>query len=440
MSWEMKPISELCIFAIDCVNKTAPVVEYETPYKMIRTTNVKDGFIDLETVRYVDEETFLKWTRRSKPQYGDVIFTREAPVGSVGRFTSNDPNVFLGQRLFHYRPDPALLDWQYLTYILQSDAIQGWVNGIAFGATVPHIKVKDAEELKIPCPPIGTQRKIGAILSAYDDLIENNLKRIKLLEEMAQITYEEWFVRMKFPGHETAVFDEETGLPEGWAKIKLGELFSLTHGYAFKSEEFVSEETNTIAIRMGNFSTSGGLILNKNIKHLSSETKVNNRYILNADDLIMVLSDVTREGLLIGNVGFVPKSNKNYVLNQRVARLEVEDIYKNVLYAHLNSKIFKHHCLARANSATVLNLKNEDIYSNEISMPDEEVLSESNNFFGTINKEIQNLNSQIDLLTEARDILLPRLMTGMIDIEQVELPGAMLNRLEQQEDKMATAI
>ncbi len=106
MSWPMRPINELCELAVDCVNKTAPIVEYETEFKMIRTTNVKNGFIDLDEVRYVTEEVFEKWTRRSKPQYGDVILTREAPVGEVGRFTSEDDKVLLGQRLFHYRPNP----------------------------------------------------------------------------------------------------------------------------------------------------------------------------------------------------------------------------------------------------------------------------------------------------------------------------------------------
>lgn len=100
MTWPMKKVSDLCAFAIDCVNKTAPVVDYETKFKMIRTTNIKDGFVHLDSVKYVTEETFLKWTRRSKPQYGDVILTREAPVGQVGRFTSQDQNVFLGQRYF----------------------------------------------------------------------------------------------------------------------------------------------------------------------------------------------------------------------------------------------------------------------------------------------------------------------------------------------------
>lgn len=178
VKWDFKPINELCIFAIDCVNKTAPVVEYKTPYKMIRTTNVKNGFIDLDTVRYVEKDIFDKWTRRSKPKYGDVILTREAPVGSVGRFVSKDNNVFLGQRLFHYRPNPELLDWNFLAYFLQSEAIQSKLDGMSFGATVDHITVEDAETLKIACPHISIQKKIGNILSNYDNLINCFLNKL----------------------------------------------------------------------------------------------------------------------------------------------------------------------------------------------------------------------------------------------------------------------
>ena len=134
MSWPLKPVSDLCEFAIDCVNKTAPVVDVETQYKMIRTTSVKGGFVDINEVRYVSRDTFEKWTRRSRPRYGDVILTREAPVGEVGRCTfSEDENIFLGQRLFHYRPNPDLLDWNSLAYVLQSPEVQGRFHGRSFG-------------------------------------------------------------------------------------------------------------------------------------------------------------------------------------------------------------------------------------------------------------------------------------------------------------------
>lgn len=224
MSWPMRPVSELCFLAVDCVNKTAPRVDHETPYKMIRTNNVKSGFIYLDDVGYVSEETFEKWTRRSKPQFGDVILTREAPVGEVGRYTSNDDGVFLGQRLFHYRADPKVLDWNFLAYVLQSHDVQGRLRGMGFGATVEHIKVGDAENLLIPCPPILIQRHIGSTLAAYDDLIENNRRRMALLEESARLLYREWFVHLRFPGHEHTRVDD--GVPAGWERRTLGELCS----------------------------------------------------------------------------------------------------------------------------------------------------------------------------------------------------------------------
>ncbi len=216
MNWPMKSLSQLCLLAVDCVNKTAPVVEGPTPFKMIRTTNVKRGFIDAKNVRYVSESTYEQWTRRSRPQFGDVILTREAPVGEVGRCTFGESEqIFLGQRLFQYRPDPTLLDWNYLAYALQSPQVQNKLQGMSFGATVPHIKVGDAEHLEIPCPELETQKKIGTLLAAYDDLIENNQRRIELLEESARLLYREWFVGLRFPGANG--LRNIAGLPTDWA-------------------------------------------------------------------------------------------------------------------------------------------------------------------------------------------------------------------------------
>ena len=222
MSWPLVPVKELCELAVDCVNKTAPTVDYETEFKMIRTTNVKGGFINLDEVRYVTEEVFTKWTRRSRPRYGDVVLTREAPVGEVGRFTSNDDKVFLGQRLFHYRPDPEKLDWNYLAYALQSPQVQGRLKGMGFGATVDHVRVGDAENLPIPCPPFTVQKTIGDTLSTYDDLIENNRRRIQLLEQAARLLYKEWFTHLRFPGHEHVKLKD--GVPEGWERKVLGDI------------------------------------------------------------------------------------------------------------------------------------------------------------------------------------------------------------------------
>ena len=259
MNWPMKPLSELCLLAVDCVNKTAPVVEGPTPFKMIRTTNVKRGFIDTTTVRYVSEATYEQWTRRSRPLFGDVILTREAPVGEVGRCTFDESEqIFLGQRLFQYRPDPALLDWNYLAYALQSPQVQNTLHGMSFGATVPHIKVGDAEHLEIPCPPLVTQQAIGELLAAYDDLIEINRRRMALIDEAASLLYQDWFVNLRFPGH------EQPGdlCRKGWVQQPVGDWLEYFIGGGWGEEApaagaideaYVIRGTDIAKIRKGEF-------------------------------------------------------------------------------------------------------------------------------------------------------------------------------------------
>lgn len=405
MNWELKEISSLCEFAIDCVNKTAPIVDYETQYKMIRTTNVKGGFIDYETVRYVEEETFKKWTRRSKPKYGDVIFTREAPVGDVGRFTSTDEYFFLGQRLFHYRPDPEQLDWQYLAYVLQSEAVQGFVNGIAFGATVPHIKVEDAENLKIPVPPIEIQQKIGRILSAYDDLIENNLKRIKLLEEMAQITYKEWFVRMKFPGHENTPVDAETGLPEGWHEKPLETLASFLNGFAFKPEQLGDSGLPVIKIK----ELKGGVV---GSTPRNSGLEVPEKYVVNTGDILFSWS---------GSLEVVLWQYEKGLLNQHLFKVKPNrDIPFSFVYLSLAS------CLPffenLTTGATMKHIKRKELSFVKTLVPDSKLLNRFDKQVLPMLMSVLNLSQQNQKLKEARDILLPRLMIGMINVDNIDLP------------------
>ena len=137
-TWRRVPVVDLCEVHVDCVNRTAPVVSEPTPFKMIRTTNVRDGFIDSENVRYVTEPVYKKWTRRLVPKRGDVILTREAPLGGVGKVRTDDL-IFLGQRLYHFRADPKKLDADFLLYALMADDLQGQIRGFGSGSTVEHM-------------------------------------------------------------------------------------------------------------------------------------------------------------------------------------------------------------------------------------------------------------------------------------------------------------
>lgn len=168
--WKRVSIKDVCESIIDCVNKTAPVVDYETPFKMIRTTNVRNGRVNTEDVRYVTEDTYLQWVRRGKPQVGDIIFTREAPVGEAGVLQDAE-GIFLGQRTMMYRADTCLSDNYFLFYSLSSPFCQKQIEDFSNGGTVAHMRVPDCGEILINLPPFLEQKKIAQILSTWDKAI-----------------------------------------------------------------------------------------------------------------------------------------------------------------------------------------------------------------------------------------------------------------------------
>jgi len=166
----------------------------------------------------VSEETYREWTRRKVPTEGDLILAREAPVGNVAMIPPG-LKVCLGQRTVLIRPDKSRIDPNYLLYLLLGSDVQGRIRLIATGATVGHLNVKDIRELELPVlAPVPDQRKIGAILSSYDDLIENNKRRIRILEDMARTIFMAWFVKLRFPGYDgvPSLNSKNGNIPEGW--------------------------------------------------------------------------------------------------------------------------------------------------------------------------------------------------------------------------------
>lgn len=161
--WSRVRIDDACESIMDCVNKTAPTTGGETAYKMIRTTNVRDGRVSLESVRYVTERVYRDWTRRQVPQKGDVLLTREAPMGEVGILTTDD-KVFLGQRIVSYRSNPAKLNNRFLLYSLQSADVQKQIHALASGSTVQHMRVPDSKNLLLWLPELKGQTAIVATL------------------------------------------------------------------------------------------------------------------------------------------------------------------------------------------------------------------------------------------------------------------------------------
>lgn len=402
MTWPMKPLSELCELAIDCVNKTAPVVEEPTPYKMIRTTNVKGGFSDVENVRYVTEETFEKWTRRSCPKYGDVVLTREAPVGEVGRCTFDESqNVFLGQRLFLYRPDPKLLDWNYLAYALQSPIVQNKLHGMSFGATVPHVKVGDAENLEIPYPELKVQKYIGATLAAYDDLIENNRRRITLLEESIRLIYQEWFVNLRFPN--AHLVPKKSGIPTGWSRKPLSEVVEFNPKTRYEKNVLYK------FVPMQALSESSMVIRAVEERTISGGAKFQNK-----DTLFARITPCLENGKT-GFVQFLDEEKDVASGSTEFIVMRSKTLTPYWVYCLARNEKFREHAIGSmvgSDGRQRVNINCFDAYF--VLQPPEDILGRFDDIAKPIFDKIQVLADMNQRLYETRNALLPKLMSGRI--------------------------
>jgi type I restriction enzyme S subunit len=399
-------LNEICTGIFDCEHKTAPLTDSGFP--SIRTPNIGKGRLILEGVNLVSEETYQKWTKRAIPEYQDLIFAREAPAGNVAIIPQNI-KLCLGQRTVLIKPDKGKVSPEFLCYYLLSPLMQQELLSKSAGSTVAHINVKDIKELNLfNLPPLLTQRRIASILSAYDDLIENNLRRIKLLEEIAQRTYEEWFVKFRINGEQLPI-DEKTELPLGWKRRKLKEVINIVSGYPFKSTDYVDGGRYKI-VTIKNVQ-DGYFVPITTDSLFEIPPKVKNEQILHTGDIILSLT---------GNVGRVCLTyGGNYLLNQRVAKLvPSEKISTGFIYSMMRNEKMLYILENISNGTAQQNLSPINMGNVEIVYPDENTVYNFNKLSDASVRHICNLSVQNQYLKESRDILLPKLMSGTIKVSE----------------------
>ena len=240
MSFPTKTIREVTETLIDYRGKTP--TKTASGIKLITAKVIKDGFIVDGDHEYIAADQYDSWMRRGLPQQWDILITTEAPLGEVAQLRTPE-KVALAQRVILLRGNSSMIDQAYYFHALRSPVVQARLKARSSGTTVLGIKQSELWNVEIPCPPLETQRRVASILSAFDDLIDNNTRRIGVLEQMAQMLYREWFVNFRFPGHEKyKMVESELGaIPEGWSVRSLDTLMDFQGGSQPPKSEWSKE-------------------------------------------------------------------------------------------------------------------------------------------------------------------------------------------------------
>ena len=351
------------------------------PWK-VTAKDINNGRIVYETARHTSQEAFENdLTDKSRPKKGDILLTKD---GTLGRLAIvGDERVCINQSVALLRVNKNILSVPYLYYLLSTPLYQAKMLADAGGAAIKHIYITRVNQLLIPCPSYDEQCRIANILSRYDSLIENYQKQIKLLEEAAQRLYKEWFVDLHFPGHEnTKIVD---GVPEGWEKKKVGDITPIKTGK-----------------KDANFGTPDGAYP---FFTCSQEPIKAPSYSFDANAVI-----------LAGNGDFNVKLYRGkFEAYQRTYVLEPNNpsmLY--LLFFCISENMNK--LATGASGSTIKFLTKGMIDSLEMYVPIETIVARFNQYIESIQSDKERIQSQIRLLTEARDRLLPKLMSGEIAV------------------------
>ena len=372
-------------------------------FYFISCKDVRDGQIHYEDARQIIEEDFWDTHKRTRLEPEDILVTNSGTIGRMA-FIRDVPLTYrttFQKSVAIVKPDKSKIFPKYLYYQLQN-CVDGFVNQ-SNGAAQKNLLLSTMRAFKMNIhEDEDTQIRIASILSVYDDLIENNQEQIKLLEEAAQRLYTEWFVDLRFPGHETTPITD--GIPKGWKKDTVDSIISLLSGFAFRSADFSDAGTYKI-VTIKN--VQDGMFDGHNVSRIVEvPAKMPKHCYLDNGDILLSLT---------GNVGRVcVVTGSDYLLNQRVAKLKSDCPAFTYCLFRSNDMFIAMGNLA--NGAAQQNLSPIKTGQIKILIPSAYLLARFEEIASVYMKQMLNLNKQIELLQETRDRLLPKLMNGEIEV------------------------
>lgn len=358
--------------------------EEPTPLHLLRIGDMKDGNFSI-FVRDTIPEKFIA-------KENDIIYTRTGQVGLVFR---NQYGVVHNNCFTVASNDEDVLSQQYLYYALQEESFYEEANSRATGAAQPDLPHGAFNSIEIFLPPVEAQRKITNILDAYNSLIDNNQKQIKLLEEAAQRLYKEWFVDLRFPGYEkTEIVD---GVPAGWDNKCLSDIADVLMGQSPKSE-YYNNEGKGLPFHQGVGSYGTRFVHDET--YSTSYTRI-----AEANSILFSVR---------APVGRLNITKNKIVIGRGLASMNHKDGLQSFLFYLLKERFFKDDIVG--NGAIFASITKDELLSQKFIVPPIELAERFNSTAMEIDKKIENADTQIEILVEERDRLLPKLMSGEIEV------------------------
>lgn len=368
-----------------------------TNYPYIRARDIKGGKIQTDDLIYIDEIVFNK-IKKYIIKSGDIAITIVgASVGDVAYAQEEIDGFNLTENAVRLTEFNSIVDGKYLFYVLNQEQYHEYMQTVAGGAAQPKLGIYKVERIKVFLPPLNIQKEIASVLTAYDNLIENNNKRIRLLEQMAENLYKDWFAYHRIKGSAK--------------EIRLTEIVSYNRGLSYSSDEINCEDGNDL-INLKNIQAFGGFRLDGTKRYNGQYKK---EQVVKEGDLIMGVTDMTQDRRTVGSVALIPNISNLSVISADLIKLN--SVIDNVfLYALFRWGNVSKYISQFANGANVLHLRPQVLRNVKVLLPQQILIDKFVSVVKPMIGMINKLNTENESLSRQRDLLLPRLMSGKLEI------------------------
>ena len=395
MSWEKMKLKDVCISISDGDHQPPPKANKGVPFVTISNITHTNQF-DFSNTMFVPQEYYDGLDSKRKVQEGDVLYSVVGSFGIPVYIKNNTPFVFQ-RHIAILRPNVYRIAPQFLYYTMLNRDFYLKADAAAIGAAQRTVSLTALRNMEIEIPHIETQKKVAKILSSYDNLIENHQKQIKLLEEAAQRLYKEWFVDLCFPGYENVKIVD--GVPEGWTKPSINDIADYLNGYAFKPDDWSDKGKPIIKIKEMNEGITSSTPRNDG-------SAIDEKYNVIAGDILFSWSATlaamiwdSEDGLLNQHLFKVTPNNgvcREYVLQSILKTL---DEFKNL-----------------TTGSTMKHIQRGKLKEVFVNLPSQEIMDKFASIADVYREIVLRLQKQNSALKEARDRLLPRLMSEEIEV------------------------